>query len=142
MLYTMPVALSIERWMSGAAVAASAADSARSSPVATPTPSIAVPAWPCNAGGRGGGGVQGAASATSHSLLRIPHRTLPATLHAPAFDMIALTSAKSTLISPGTVMMSEMPWRYGRAVVVGMGAGMITSEMPWGCGKAAVRGAA
>mmetsp|Transcript_4682 Transcript_4682/g.11542 ORF Transcript_4682/g.11542 Transcript_4682/m.11542 type:complete len:245 (+) Transcript_4682:425-1159(+) len=74
MLYTMPVARSMERWMSGAAVALSAACSARSLPDATPTPSMAV----------------------------------------PLFDMMAFTSAKSTLIRPGTVMMSEIPctpWR-------------------------------
>ena len=48
----------------------SAASSARFLPVATPTPSMAV----------------------------------------PELHMTALTSAKSTLTSPGMVMMSEMPW--------------------------------
>lgn len=69
-----PVALSMDLWIKGAAVAASAACSARLGPVATPTPSMAV----------------------------------------PALDMIAFTSAKSTLMRPGTVMMSEIPcvgWR-------------------------------
>ena len=47
MLYTMPVALSIERWIKGASVAARAAVTALSEPevevVAMPTPSIAEP---------------------------------------------------------------------------------------------------
>mmetsp|Transcript_19843 Transcript_19843/g.32232 ORF Transcript_19843/g.32232 Transcript_19843/m.32232 type:complete len:423 (-) Transcript_19843:367-1635(-) len=69
MLYTMPVARSMECSMSGAEVAASAASVARFLPCATPTPSIAV----------------------------------------PELFITARTSAKSTLTSPATVMMSEIP---------------------------------
>jgi hypothetical protein len=37
---------------------------------------------------------------------------------SPEFDMMALTSAKSTLIRPGTVMMSEMPCTEAQALMM------------------------
>lgn len=62
-----------------------------------------------------------AASAASSARLGVSEPAAPTpSMAVPLLLMMALTSAKSTLMRPGTVMMSLMPWGWQLAVGGGL----------------------